>query len=60
MDPIRFKKDLRITIQDLGWRHGGRYLPQIIGYFVCTCFWYQSEPHAKFPQLPDWQQLEVN
>ncbi|MDR2040691.1 MAG: DUF2961 domain-containing protein [Tannerella sp.] len=27
-DPIRFEKDLKVTIQDLGWRHGGRYLPQ--------------------------------
>ena len=27
MDPIRFEKDLRVTIQALGWRSGGRYLP---------------------------------
>ena len=26
MDPIRFEKDLRVTIQALGWRSGGRYL----------------------------------
>ena len=25
--PIRFEKDLRVTIQALGWRSGGRYLP---------------------------------
>jgi hypothetical protein len=59
MDPVRFKKDLRITIQDLGWRHGGRYLPQKSD-ISSTCFWYQKEPHAKFPQLPAWQYLEVN
>jgi hypothetical protein len=59
MDPVRFKKDLRITIQDLGWRHGGRYLPQKSD-ISSTCFWYQREPHAKFPQLPAWQYLEVN
>jgi hypothetical protein len=59
MDPVRFKKDLRITIQDLGWRHGGRYLPQKSD-ISSTCFWYQKEPHAKFPKLPDWQYLEVN
>lgn len=59
MDPVRFKKGLRITIQDLGWRHGGRYLPQKsdIG---STCFWYQTEPHTKFPMLPEWTYLEVN
>jgi hypothetical protein len=26
-DPIRFERDLRVTIQALGWRSGGRYLP---------------------------------
>ena len=26
-DPIRFNSDLRVTIQALGWREGGRYLP---------------------------------
>jgi hypothetical protein len=25
-DPIRFEQDLRVTIQALGWRSGGRYL----------------------------------
>ena len=24
MDPIRFEKDLKINIQDFGWRSGGR------------------------------------
>lgn len=58
-DPIRFEKDLRITIQDLGWRHGGRYLPQQSD-IASVCFWYQADPHTKFPKLPTWQQLEVN
>jgi hypothetical protein len=59
MDPIRFDSDLKITIQDLGWRQGGRYLKQQSD-ISSTCFWYQTEPHAKFPKLPDWQKLEVN
>jgi hypothetical protein len=59
MDPIRFDKDLKITIQDLGWHKGGRYLPQKSD-ISSTCFWYQAEPHAKFPKLPDWHGLEVN
>ena len=59
MDPIRFEKDLKVTIQDLGWRHGGRYLPQQSD-ISSVAFWYQSDPHAKFPQLPEWEQLEVN
>ena len=58
-DPIRFEKDLRITIQDLGWRQGGRYLPQQSD-ISSVCFWYQADPHTKFPKLPAWQVLEVN
>ena len=59
MDPIRFEKDLKVTIQDLGWHHGGRYLPQHSD-IASTCFWYQNDPHAAFPKLPGWRDLEVN
>jgi len=59
MDPVRFKKDLKITMQDLGWRHGGRYLPQKSD-ISSVCFWYQAEPHTKFPGFPSWKELEVN
>jgi hypothetical protein len=59
MDPIRFEKSLKITIQDLGWRHGARYLPQQSD-ISSVCFWYQADPHTRFPKFPDWQILEVN
>ena len=59
MDPIRFEKDLRVTIQDLGWRSGGRYLPQLSDV-ASTVFWYQAEPHAPFPKLPGKDELEIN
>ncbi|MDR1155478.1 MAG: DUF2961 domain-containing protein [Bacteroidales bacterium] len=58
-DPVRFNTDLRVTIQDLGWRHDGRYLPQKSD-ISSVVFWYQAEPHATFPKLPAWQELEVN
>ncbi len=58
MDPIRFQRDLRVTIQALGWRSGGRYLP-LQDDIASTAFWYQSEPHAPFPALPDRDGLEV-
>jgi len=57
-DPIRFDKDLRVTIQVLGWRDGGRYLP-LQDDISSTVFWYQTEPHAAFPALPDKDGLEV-
>lgn len=59
MDPVRFDKDLRVTIQDLGWRSGGRYLAQKSD-IITVAYWYQAEPHAKFPKLPDANGLEVN
>jgi len=58
MDPIRFEQDLRVTIQALGWRSGGRYLP-LQDDIASTAFWYQSEPHASFPALPGKDGLEV-
>jgi len=59
MDPIRFEKDIRVTILDLGWRHGRRYLPQKSDISSVT-FWYQTEPHNSFPVFPQWTELEVN
>lgn len=58
-DPIRFDKDLRVTIQALGWREGGRYLP-LKDDIASTVFWYQTEPHNPFPKLPAKDELEVN
>ncbi|MGH7594836.1 MAG: glycoside hydrolase family 172 protein [bacterium] len=58
MDPIRFEKDLRVTIQALGWRSGGRYLP-LQDDIASVAFWYQKEPHAAFPKLPDKDYLET-
>ncbi len=49
-DPIRFEKDLRVTIQALGWQQGGRYL-QLEDDIASVAFWYQQEPHRKFPPL---------
>ena len=59
LDPIRFAQDLRVTIQALGWREGGRYLP-LQDDLASVAFWYQTEPHAPFPALPDREGLEVN
>ncbi|MBI1769942.1 MAG: DUF2961 domain-containing protein [Bacteroidetes bacterium] len=58
-DPIRFEQDLRVTIQDLGWRYDGRYLPQQSD-ISSVAFWYQTEPHHSFPKLPSKDELEVN
>lgn len=57
-DPIRFEKDLKVTIQDLGWRLDGRYLP-LQDDIASVSYWYQTEPHAPFPKLPVKDDLEV-
>ena len=58
MDPIRFEQDLRVTIQALGWRSGGRYLP-MQDDIASVAYWYQTLPTAPFPALPDKDYLEV-
>ncbi len=58
MDPIRFEEDLRVTIQALGWRSGGRYLP-LQDDIASVAFWYQREPHMPYVPLPDVDSLEV-
>jgi hypothetical protein len=58
MDPVRFERDLKVTIQALGWRSGGRYLP-LQDDIASVAYWYQTEPHATFPKLPDRDYLEV-
>ena len=50
-DPVRFEKDLKVTIQALGWQSGGRYLP-LEDNIASVAYWYQKEPHAPFPKLP--------
>ncbi len=57
-DPIRFKEDLKVTIQALGWRSGGRYLP-LQDDIASVAYWYQTLPTAPFPTLPDANGLEI-
>jgi len=58
MDPIRFEEDLRVQIQPLGWREGGRFYPGQHD-ISSVAFWYQTLPTAPFVPLPDRNGLEV-
>lgn len=58
MDPIRFEKDLKVTMQALGWRSDARYMA-LQDDISSVAFWYQREPHAPFPQLPGKDFLEI-
>lgn len=57
-DPVRFKKDLRVTIQSLGWQSEGRYLP-LQDDLASVAYWYQTEPHNAFPALPAKDKLII-
>jgi hypothetical protein len=57
-DPIRFESDLKVTIQALGWRVGGKYLP-LRDDIASVAFWYQSLPTLTFPELPCKDDLVV-
>jgi hypothetical protein len=57
-DPIRFEQDLKVTMQALGWREGGRYLP-LQDDIASVAYWYQTLPASPFPALPDKDYLEV-
>ena len=57
-DPVRFQHDLSVTIQALGWRSGGRYLP-LQDDIASVAYWYQSLPTAPFPALAEGGYLEV-
>jgi hypothetical protein len=57
-DPIRFERDIQVTIQALGWRQAGRYHPRQDD-LASVAYWYQALPTAAFPPLPDRDQLEI-
>lgn len=57
-DPVRFDKDIKVTIQDLGWYKDGTYQPRQDD-FASVAYWYQTLPAAPQPELPEPYYLEV-
>ncbi len=57
-DPIRFTEKLKVTMQALGWRKDGRYLP-LQDDISSVAYWYQNLPTAPFPKLPNKDYLEI-
>jgi hypothetical protein len=58
LDPVRFKSDMKVTIQSLGWKSEGRY-KQLEDDISSVAYWYQSEPHQPFPKTPGWKSLLI-
>ena len=57
-DPVYFKKDIKVTIQALGWQSGERYLP-LQDDISSVAFWYQDSVCRTFPGLPGADELEI-
>jgi hypothetical protein len=49
-DPITWKKEGRITIQQIAYKDG---LAETSDDWSCATFWYEPSPSAKLPPLPD-------
>lgn len=50
-DPIYFNKDLKATIQQIGWGQGGLY--ERSDDYCSVAYWYQAKPISRIPPLPD-------
>lgn len=57
-DPIRFEQNLRVTIQALGGREGGKYLP-LQDDISAVSYWYQLLPGRPLTPLPEREFLEI-
>lgn len=57
-DPIYFKEDLKVTIQALGWRSEGRYLP-LQDDISSVAYWYSDTLDDVYPELPSKNDLEI-
>jgi hypothetical protein len=57
-DPIRFKDKLRVGVQALGWRSGGRYLP-LQDDIASTAFFYSVKTSTARPDVPTHDAMEL-
>ena len=62
MDPVRFAKDLKVTIQDLGWvsieKDTAKYLSRHDD-FASVAYWYQKSPCLDVRTLPPADELKT-
>ena len=57
-DPIYFKKDLKVTIQALGWRSEKRYMP-LQDDISSVAYWYSDTLDDVYPEFPTKDELEI-
>lgn len=57
-DPVYFHENLRVTIQALGWRSGGRYLP-LQDDISSVAYYYLDHPSETVAPLGSADELEI-
>ena len=57
-DPVYFASDLRVTLQALGWRGEGRFLP-LEDDIASVAYWYQTLPAASLGPIADRNGREI-
>ena len=57
-DPVYFAEELRVTVQALGWRSGGRYLP-LQDDIASVAYFYLDRPACALPPLGSPDELEI-
>lgn len=58
VDPIRFRKDVRVELQDLGWYPNAEYKPRRDD-FSAVAYFYLDRPSCPLDPLPDRAGLEI-
>lgn len=57
-DPVYFQEDIKVTVQALGWRSQGRYLP-LQDDISSVAYWYSDNLEDVYPTFPDANELEI-
>jgi len=57
-DPIYFKENIKVTIQAMGWRSEGRYLP-LQDDLSSVAYWYSDTLDDEYPPFPDKNAVEI-
>ena len=57
-DPVYFKEDLKVTVQALGWRGDGRYLP-LRDDISSVAYWYSDNLDDEYPEFPNKDEFEL-
>ena len=51
LDPIGFKENIKVTVDTIGWPDDHKTYKHTSEIVQSVAYWYQVEPHTKFPKL---------